>query len=93
MIIAPIAPQTLTTETIPLRREYLQQASLFGEKTYPLPKVLPGSYAVIMDADEWEDNFKRGRVIRFDYSTALHTILIDSIEVSDFYGREIVKAH
>jgi hypothetical protein len=46
-----------------------------------------------MDTDEWEDNFKRGRVIRFDYSTALHTILIDSIEVSDFYGREIVKAH
>ena len=77
---------------VPLRRDFLQQASLFEERTYPLPKVLPGQEAVIVDCDTWQDNFKRGMVRRYNFLTGLHTIQIESVEELDFYGREIRKA-
>ena len=44
---------------VPLRSGFLRQASLFDERTYPLPEVIPGEAAVIEDSDEWGDNFKR----------------------------------
>jgi hypothetical protein len=78
---------------VPLRRDFLCQAGLFDERTYSLPKVLPGQFAVITDADECEDNFKRGRVIAYDYSRGTHTILIESREVNNLYGYEIVRAY
>jgi len=74
---------------VPLRSGFLRQASLFEERTYPLPKVIPGEAAVIVDSDQWQDNFKRGIVTAYSYETGLHTIQIDSIETLDCYGREI----
>jgi len=74
---------------VPLRSCFLCQASLFDERTYPLPKVTPGEAAVIVDSDQRQDNFKRGIVTAFSYETGLHTIQIDSIETLDCYGREI----
>ena len=76
--------------TVPLRAEYLFQASLFDERTYPLPKVLPGRDAVVVDADCWQHNFKRGRVLSFSFLTGLHTILFDSVSEGAFFGREIM---
>jgi len=67
--------------------------STFDGKTYPLPKVLPGRAAVIVDSDEgWQDNFKRGIVTNYDFLTGLHTIQVESIEELDCYGREIRRA-
>src|SRR5260221_11857653 len=77
---------------VPLRSGFLCQASLFEEKTYPLPKVVPGEAAVIADADEWGNNFKKGTVRSYNYFTGVHTIQIHSVEMLDCYGREIRKA-
>jgi hypothetical protein len=74
---------------VPLRSGFLCQASLFDERTYPLPKVIPGEAAVIVDSDRRQDNFKRGIVTAYSYETGLHTIQIDSIETLDCYGREM----
>ena len=74
---------------VPLRSGLFCQASLFDERTYPLPQVIPGEAAVIVDSDQRQDNFKRGVVIAYSYETGLHTIQIDSIETLDCYGREI----
>ncbi len=92
MIALPKAQQ-LTVSSVPLRPDCLHQASLFDERAYPLPAVLPGEKAVVYDADSWQDNFKRGTVIHYSYFTGLHTIRFDSITVERrFYGREIIKA-
>jgi hypothetical protein len=78
---------------VPLNRPgLLCQAGLFDQIRYPLPKVLPGSIAVITDADQWQDNFKRGIVTAYSYETGVHTIQIDSIEELSLYGHEIRKA-
>ena len=92
MIAAPAALHQYTIATLPLRCEYLRQASLFEERDYPLPTVLPGQEVVIYDAENWQDNFKRGRVIAYSYFTGLHTILFDSVSEGDFKGWEIMKA-
>ena len=94
MIEAPHAndEEQFVYALVPLRSGFLRQASLFDGKTYPLPKVLPGRAAVIVDSDEWGDNFKRGIVSSYNYLTGLHTIQIESIETLDCYGREIRKA-
>ena len=92
MRAAPTKRRHYCIATVPLRCEHLRQTSLFDERTYPLPKVLPGSTAVIVDSDEgWQDNFKRGIVTNYDFLTGLHTIQIESIEALDCYGREIRK--
>jgi hypothetical protein len=77
---------------VPLRSGFLRQASLFDERTYPLPQVIPGEAAVIIDSDTWQDNFKRGSVRRYNYLTGVHTIEIESSETLDCYGREIRNA-
>ena len=92
MIVAPAPPQEFTTATVPLRCDYLRQASLFGERTYPLPKVLPDQKAVIVDGDNWQDNFKRGIVSGYSFFTVLHTIHFNSVLEGPFFGREIIKA-
>ena len=93
MIATPTKRQYYCIATVPLRSEHLQQASLFDERTYLLPKVLPGRAAVIVDGDKgWQDNFKRGIVTNYDFLTGLHTIQIESIEALDCYGREIRRA-
>ena len=92
MIATPTKRQHYCIATVPLHSEHLQQASLFDERTYPLPKVLPGRASVIVDGDEWGDNFKRGIVSSYNFLTGLHTIQIESIEALDCYGREIRKA-
>jgi len=76
---------------VPLRRDYLRQASLFDERDYPLPAVLPGGEAVIVDADDWTHNFKKGTVTAYNYATGLHTIHFDSLSEDEFFGREIRK--
>ena len=78
--------------TVPLHRDYLRQASLFDERDYPLPAVLPGGEAVIIDADDWTHNFKKGTVIAYDYTTGLHTIQFAGVSAAEFFGREIRKA-
>ncbi len=93
MKVAPIKRQHYCIATVPLCCEHLRQASLFDQRMYPLPKVLPGRAAVIVDGDEgWQDNFKRGMVTTYDFLTGLHTIQIESIEALDCYEREIRKA-
>ncbi len=77
---------------VPLHRDYLRQASLFDERDYPLPCVLPGGEAVIVDADDWTHNFKKGTVTAYNYATGLHTVHFAGIVDRDFYGREIRKA-
>ncbi len=77
---------------VPLRPGLLCQVSLFDERTYPLPQVIPGEAAVIVDSDEWGDNFKRGIVRRYNFLTGVHTIEIESSETLDCYGREIRHA-
>jgi hypothetical protein len=77
---------------VPLRPGLLCQVSLFDERTYPLPQVIPGEVAVIVDSDEWGDNFKRGIVRRYNFLTGVHTIEIESSETLDCYGREIRHA-
>ena len=78
---------------VPLNRPgLLCQVGLFDQIRYALPKVLPGSYAVITDADQWQDNFKRGIVRRYNFLTGAHTIEIESSETLDCYGREIRNA-
>ncbi len=60
--------EQLMYSIVPLRSDFLCQASLFDERTYLLPKVLPGRAAVIVDSDEgWQDNFKRGMVTNYDF--------------------------
>src|SRR5260370_32004431 len=94
MIVTLTKRQRYCIATAPLRSEQLRQASLFDERTYLLPKVLPGRAAVIVDSDEgWQDNFKRGIVTNYDFLTGLHTIQIESIEELEWYRRELVKAH
>jgi hypothetical protein len=88
----PVRMQPVSYATVPLSSEYLSQASLFDKRVYPLPKVLPEEFAVIVDADAWQHNFKRGRVLRYSYVTGLHTILFDSVSEAEFYGREIIQA-
>jgi len=93
MIATPTKRQHYCIATVPLRWEHLQQASLFDQRMYPLPKVLPGRAAVILNGDEgWQDNFKRGIVSSYNFSTGLHTIQIESSETLDCYGREIRNA-
>jgi hypothetical protein len=92
MIAAPAARHQLTYSNVPLRPDFLRQASLFDKGAYPLPKVFPGQEAVIVDADCWQHNFKRGKVLRYSFFTGLHTILFDSVSEADFYGREIIPA-
>jgi hypothetical protein len=78
---------------VPLNRPgLLCQVGLFDQIRYPLPKVLPGSYAVITDADQWQDNFKRGIVTTYNYETGVHTIQIDSVEELGLFGRAIRNA-
>ena len=92
MIEAPLNnanEEELMYALVPLRSGFLCQASLFDERTYPLPEVIPGEAAVIVDSDRRQDNFKRGIVTAYSYETGLHTIQIDSIETLDSYGREI----
>src|SRR6266487_2529554 len=92
MIEAPLNnanEEELMYALVPLRSGFLCQASLFDERTYPLPEVIPGEAAVIVDSDRRQDNFKRGIVTAYSYETGLHTIQIDSIETLDCYGREI----
>ncbi len=94
MIEAP--PNTNEEEfmyaVVPLRSAYFCQVGLFDQVHYPLPKVIPGEVAVIVDSDKWGDNFKRGIVSSYNYLTGLHTIQIESIETLDCYGREIRNA-
>jgi hypothetical protein len=92
MIGAPEAPRLYTVASVPLRSECLRQASLFEAITYSLPTVLPGGQAVIVDADDWLHNFKKGTVIRYSYRSGLHTILFDSVSEGDFKGWEIMQA-
>lgn len=96
MIEAPISNvnnEEFIYSIAPLNRPGLFcQVGLFDQIRYPLPKVLPGSYAVITDADDCIENFRRGLVTAYSYETGLHTIKIDSIEALDFFGREIMKA-
>ena len=78
---------------VPLNRPgLLCQVGLFDQIRYPLPKVIPGEVAVIVDSDEWGNNFKRGIVRRYNFLTGAHTIEIESIETLDCYGREIRNA-
>lgn len=77
----------------PLNRPgLLCQVGLFDQIRYPLPKVIPGEVAVIVDSDKWGDNFKRGIVRRYNFLTGVHTIEIESSETLDCYGREIRNA-
>ena len=77
----------------PLNRPgLLCQVGLFDQVHYPLPKVIPGEVAVIVDSDEWGDNFKRGIVRRYNFLTGVHTIEIESSETLDCYGSEIRNA-
>ena len=95
MIEAPHAndEEQFVYALVPLRSGFLRQASLFDGKTYPLPEVLSGRAAVIVDSNEgWQDNFKRGMVTNYDFLTGLHTIQIESSEELDCYGREIRRA-
>ena len=92
MIVAPFAPHVVTSATVPLHSDYQQQASLFGERIYPLPKVLPGMETVIEDGDEYQDNFKRGIVTSYSFFTGLHTIHFESVSDDQFYGRESIQA-
>src|SRR6266480_6552653 len=87
-----INDELFTSGTVPLHPDYLRQASLFDEATYPLPTVMQGGKAVIVYADEWSHNFKKGTVIRYSYFSGLHTIHFDSMAAGDFFGREIMKA-
>jgi hypothetical protein len=91
MIEAPPVKQQFTIASVPLHPAFLRQASLFDEATYPLPHVLPGQEAVIIDADDWTHNFKKGMVIAYTYATGLHIIRFDSIVEHHFLGREIIK--
>lgn len=78
---------------VPLRRDFLQQASLFDESKYPLPKIIPGNEAVIVDSDEgYHHNFKRGMVTGYNFLTGLHTIQIESVEALYCNCYEIVRA-
>src|SRR6266446_1059102 len=78
--------------SVPLHRDYLRQASLFDERDYPLPAVLPGGEEVIVDADDWTHNFKKGTVTAYNYATGLHTIQFAGVSAAEFFGREIRKA-
>jgi len=95
MIEAPLNnanEESILYAVVPLRSAYFCQVGLFDQVHYPLPKVLPGRAAVIVDSDEgWQDNLKRGMVTNYDFLTGLHTIQIESIEALDCYGREIKK--
>jgi hypothetical protein len=92
MIAVPTMQQQFDIANVPLRSEYLRQASLFDERDYPLPTVLPGRIAVIIDADDWTHNFKRGRVLSYSFFTGVHTIQFDSVSEGAFYGLEIMQA-
>jgi hypothetical protein len=95
MIEAPLSnanEEQFMYALVPLRSGLLRQASLFDERTYPLPQVIPGEAAVIIDSDTWQDNFKRGIVRRYNYLTGVHTIEIERSETLDCYGREIRNA-
>jgi hypothetical protein len=91
MIEAPAVKQQFTIANVPLHPAFLRQASLFDEATYPLPSVLPGQEAVIIDADDWTHNFKKGMVIAYNYATGLHIIRFGSVAEDEFLGREIIK--
>ena len=85
--------ESYTYATVPLHRDYLQQASLFDTKTYFLLTVTTGQEAFIYDADGWQVyNGRSGRVTAYNFLTGLHMIQIESIEEFDCYSREIVKA-
>jgi hypothetical protein len=96
MIDAPrdnaIEEERFAFAKVPLHRDYLRQASLFADRDYPLPNVLPGGEAVIVDADDWTHNFKKGTVTAYNYATGLHTIHFDSLSEDEFLGREIMKS-
>src|SRR5260370_7241085 len=51
MRAAPTKRRHYCIATVPLRCEHLRQTSLFDERTYPLPKVLPGTTAEIVHTD------------------------------------------
>jgi hypothetical protein len=94
MIEAPLTTneEEFMYAVVSLRSAYFCQVGLFDQVHYPLPKVLPGRAAVIVDSDERGDNFKRGLVIAYSYETGVHTIEIESSETLDCYGREIRHA-
>jgi hypothetical protein len=94
MIEAPLTTneEEFMYAVVPLRSAYLCQVGLFDHVHYPLPKVIPGEVAVIVDSDEWGDNFKRGIVRRYNFLTGAHTLEIESSETLDCYGREIRHA-
>src|SRR3989440_10600038 len=92
MIEAPLNnanEEELMYALVPLRSGFLCQASLFDERTYPLPEVIPGEEAVIVDSDRRQYNFKRGIVTAYSYDTLLHTMQIYSIDTLDCYGTAI----
>jgi hypothetical protein len=95
MIAAPsdnaMEEEQFAYANVPLHRDYLRQASLFDERDYPLPAVLPGGEAVIVDADDWTHNFKKGRVTAYNYATGLHIIRFAGVSEVEFFGREIRK--
>jgi hypothetical protein len=78
--------------SVPLHPDSVRQAALFADRDYPLPRVLPGEEAVIVDADDWTHNFKKGRVIAYDYTSGLHTIQFTGVSEGEFFGREIRKS-
>jgi|GraSoi2013_115cm_1033766.scaffolds.fasta_scaffold62426_1 hypothetical protein len=88
----PLIREQLAISQVPLRCECLRQAALFEERTYPLPKVLPGREAIIVDAACQILNFRRGIVTTYSYFTGLHTINVESMIDCGFLGREIVRA-
>src|SRR5260370_21761548 len=78
---------------VPLNRPgLLCQVGLFDQIRYPLPKVIPGELAVIVDSDAWGDNFKRGIVSSYNFLTGLHTIQIESAKTLHCYVIEIRNA-
>jgi hypothetical protein len=107
MTEARTARKRFTYANVPLRRDHLRQPALLDpwnmgkEKTYPLPLVVPGEEARIVDADyHWEVfNGRRGIVTDYSYFTGHHTVAVEgairagkpiTIE-RDFLGREITK--
>ena len=98
---APEAGQPFTSATVPLRREYFRQPVLldpfFPERSYLLPKIVPGQEARVCDADyQWEAyNGREGTVTHYSYFTGLHTIAFGGRRgtyAGYFLAREIMKA-
>jgi hypothetical protein len=93
------ARQPYTVANVPLRREHLRQPALLDPwypntvKTYPLPLVVPGEEAKVVDSDyHWQKyNGRRGVVTGYSYFYGDHTILFNNGDVGNFQAREIMK--